>query len=178
MTPPSPEHDTAELELLMVTISMIIATLGYASPDLAATNARAQALAEKTGNLGHLAEQIYGSFWAAIIAGNYRSAMALADRLLDVARRDGGACTRGLVSSVQLISRFYTGDLPGAEEHFAAGEALLSDPGLRRYSVAARTLCFLAGMPGSPVGPTRREHECSARSPRSRTMHMPGRSYS
>jgi hypothetical protein len=69
MTPPSPQRDTTELELLMVTTSMIIATLGYASPDLAETNARAEALAEKTGNLGHLAEQIYASFWAAVIAG-------------------------------------------------------------------------------------------------------------
>src|SRR6516164_8425655 len=58
MTRPSPQRDTTELELLMVTTSMIIATLGYASPDLAETNARAEALAEKTGNLGHLAEQI------------------------------------------------------------------------------------------------------------------------
>jgi hypothetical protein len=152
--------------------------LGYASPDLAETNARAQALAEKTGNLGHLAEQIYASFWAAIIAGNYPSAMALADRLLDVARRDGGAFTRGLASSVQLISRFYIGDLLAAEQHFVSGEALLSDRGLRRYSAAARTLCTPAGMPGSPVGPTRRERECAAPPPRLRTMHTPGQSYS
>jgi len=142
MTPPSPQRDATELKLLMVTTSMIIATLGYASPDLAETNARAQALAEKTGNLGHLAEQIYASFWAAIIAGNYPSGMALADRLLDVAGCDGGAFTRGLASSVQLISRFYTGDLLAAEQHFVSGEALLSDRGLRRYSGAARTLCY------------------------------------
>jgi len=142
MTRPSPQRDTTELELLMVTTSMIIATLGYASPDLAETNARAEALAEKTGNLGHLAEQIYASFWAAVIAGNYPSGMALADRLLDVARRDGGAFTRGLASSVQLITRFYIGDLMGAEEYFVAGEAFLSDQGLRRYSGAARTLCY------------------------------------
>ena len=149
----------------MVTTSMIIATLGYASPDLAETNTRAQALAEKTGNLGHLAEQIYGSFWAAIIAGNYPSGMARADRLFGVARRDGGAFTRGLASSVQLISRFYIGDLLGTEEHFVSGEAFLSDRGLRRYSAAARTLSYagwnarITGRPDEARARMRRRHD-------------------
>ena len=68
-----------------------------------------------------------------MIAGNYPPAMVLADRLLDAARRDGGAFTRGLATSAQLVTRFWIGNLPGAEEHFVAGEAFLSDPGLRRY---------------------------------------------
>ncbi len=136
-TPPSPGHDTTELELLIATNRMIAATQGSNSPDQVEINARAAALAAKTGNLGHLAEQIYGSWQAAATAGDYPSAMALADRLLDVARRDGGAFTCGLMTYAQLVTRFYIGDLPGAEEHFVAGEGCLSDRGLRRYFVAA-----------------------------------------
>ncbi len=111
-------------------------------------NARAEALAAKTGNLGHLAEQIYASWVAALVAGNHPSAMALADRLLDVARRDGGAFARGRQAACSLVTRFSIGDLPGAEEHFVSGEAFLSDPVLRRHTVAATGRSILpAGMP-------------------------------
>jgi class 3 adenylate cyclase/tetratricopeptide (TPR) repeat protein len=142
MTPPSLGRDTTELELLIATSQMIAVTKGYTSSDRVEINARAEALAAKTGNLGHLAEQIFGSWTALVRAGNYPSAMALADRLLDIARRDGSAFTRGLAGSAQSNTRFLTGDLPGAEEHFISGEAFLSDRGLRRYFVAAITISY------------------------------------
>jgi tetratricopeptide (TPR) repeat protein len=65
--------------------------------------------------------------------------------LLDVARRDGGAFTRGLVTYAQLFTRIWIGDLPGAEEHFVSGEASLSDRGLRRHFVATWTIS-IAGL--------------------------------
>jgi DNA-binding winged helix-turn-helix (wHTH) protein/tetratricopeptide (TPR) repeat protein len=136
LTPPSPERDTSELELLLASSQMIAATRGSTSSDRVKINARAADLAAKTGNLGRLAEHIYGSWRAAGVAGDHPSAMVLADRLLDVARRDGGAFTGGLASYAQLWSRFYIGDLPGAEDHFVSGEAFLSDRDLRRYFVA------------------------------------------
>jgi class 3 adenylate cyclase/tetratricopeptide (TPR) repeat protein len=143
LTAPSPEHDATELELLIATNQVVAATQGYASPDVVEINSRAAALAAKTGNLGHLAEQIFGSWRAAFIAGNHPSAMALADRLLDVARRDGGAFTRGLATDVQQVTRIYIGDLLGAEKHFVSGEPFLSDQSLRWY-YTNRTI-FYAG---------------------------------
>jgi class 3 adenylate cyclase/tetratricopeptide (TPR) repeat protein len=140
LTPPSPERDATELELLIATSQMIAATKGHTSPHRVEINTRAEALAAKTGNLGQLAEQVLGSRTAALIAGNYPSAMALADQLLDVATRDTGVFTRGLATMAQTITRWYIGDLLGAEEHFVAGEPSLSDRGLRRYSVATWTL--------------------------------------
>ena len=86
-TPPSLERDASELELLLATSQMIAATRGSTSPDRVEINARAADLAAKTGNLGHLAEQIFGSWRAAHVAGNHPSAMVLADQLLDVARQ-------------------------------------------------------------------------------------------
>jgi len=138
---------------------MIAATKGYLSPDRIEINARAEALAAKIGNLGHLAEQIVGSWAAAVRAGNYPSAMALADRLLDVARRDSSAFTRGLATSAQSTTRIWIGDLPGVEEHCVAGEAFLSDRGLRRYFVATITISY-AGM---NAGITGRADEARAR---------------
>ena len=144
MTPPSPQRDATELELLIAKSEIITATRGPTSPDAIEINARAEALASKTGNLGHLAEQILRSWATARSAGNHRSAMGLADRLLDVARRDGGGFTRGLATRAQSFTRLIIGDLPGAEERFVASEAFLSDPRLRRHIDATRTL-FIAG---------------------------------
>jgi DNA-binding winged helix-turn-helix (wHTH) protein/tetratricopeptide (TPR) repeat protein len=140
LTPPSPERDASELELLLATNQMIAATRGSTSLDRVEITARAADLAARTGNLGRLAEQLYSSWRAAGVAGDHPSAMIWADRLLDVARRDGGAFTRGLATYAQLWTRFYIGDLPGAEDHFVSGRAFLSDPDLRRYFVATWTL--------------------------------------
>jgi hypothetical protein len=60
MTPPSLGRDTTELELLIAMSQMIAVTKGYTSSDRVEINARAEVLATKTGNLGHLAEQIFG----------------------------------------------------------------------------------------------------------------------
>jgi hypothetical protein len=61
---------------------------------------------------------------------------------IDVARRDGGAFTRGLATYAQLATRYFIGDLPGAEEHFVAGEAFLSDRDLRLHFIATWTIAF------------------------------------
>jgi tetratricopeptide (TPR) repeat protein len=139
LTPPSPERDASKLELLLATSQMIAATRGSTSSDRVEIVARAADLAAKTGNLGQLAEHIYGSWRAAGVAGDHPSAMILADRLLDVARRDGGAFARGLATYAQLWTRFYIGDLVGAEDHFVSGHAFLSDRDLRRYFIATWT---------------------------------------
>jgi tetratricopeptide (TPR) repeat protein len=68
--------------------------------------------------------------------------MALADQLLDLARRDGSALTMGLATHAQSVTRLFLGDLIGAEKHFIAGEASLSDQGLRGYFVATWTISF------------------------------------
>jgi tetratricopeptide (TPR) repeat protein len=140
LTPPSRERDASELEVLLATSQMIAATRGSTSSDRVEIAVRAADLAAKTGNLSKLAEHIYGSWRAAGVAGDHPSAMILADRLLDVARRDGGAFTRGLASYAQLWTRFYIGDLPGAEDHFVSGQAFLSDRDLPRYFIATWTL--------------------------------------
>jgi len=144
LTPPSLERDASELELLLATSQMIAATRGSTSPDRVEINARAADLAAKTGNLGRLAEQIFGSWRAANVAGNHPSAMVLADRLLDAARRDGGAFARGLATYAQSATRLSIGDLRGVEDHFVSGEAFLSDRDLRRY-FAATWIFSIAG---------------------------------
>jgi len=144
LTPPSLERDASELELLLATSQMIAATRGSTSPDRVEINARAADLAAKTGNLGRLAEQIFGSWRAANVAGNHPSAVVLADRLLDAARRDGGAFARGLATYAQSATRLSIGDLRGVEDHFVSGEAFLSDRDLRRY-FAATWIFSIAG---------------------------------
>jgi hypothetical protein len=157
MTPPSPERDTNELELLIATSQMILATKGAATPEAVEINARAEELAEKTGNLRRLAEQIYGSYNASRVSGNHPSAMSLADQLLDLARRDGSALTMGLATHAQSVTRLFLGDLigprsissrarPRSRTRVCGGTS--SPPGRSRS---------LAGMPGSWGGLTRQE---------------------
>ena len=124
LTPPSPERDATELELLIATSQMIAATKGYLSPDRIEINTRAEALAAKIGNLGHLAEQIVGSWTAAVRAGNYPSAMGLADRLLDVARRDSSAFTRGLATSAQSTTQNLDWRSTGGRGAFRRGRSI------------------------------------------------------
>jgi predicted ATPase len=77
------------------------------------------------------------------VAADYPSAAALADELLGVARRGGGAFTMGLATNVQSVTRLFLGDLIEAEQHFVSGEAFLSDRGLRRSFVATWTISLV-----------------------------------
>ncbi len=80
---------------------------------------RSRALAEKGGNLTQLVLQGFGSFSAVLVLGDYSSASALADQILDLAKRDGSHTSLGLAHTSQVMVRFFRGDLVGVEEHFA-----------------------------------------------------------
>ena len=55
----------------LIAINQILWALkGYTAPDAAEVNARARTLAEKTGNLGRLVQQLYGAWTASIVAGS------------------------------------------------------------------------------------------------------------
>jgi hypothetical protein len=55
----------------------------------------------------------------ASVSGDYSSAAALADQILDLARREGSHTSLAFAHGAQLQSRLFRGDLVGAEEHFA-----------------------------------------------------------
>jgi class 3 adenylate cyclase/tetratricopeptide (TPR) repeat protein len=130
--PESSERDARELELASALAEVLQRTRGYAAPETAAAAARASALAEKSGNLAQLVLQGFLVWRSVLVSGDYPGAAALADQLLDLAQREGSQTTLACAHQAQLISRFYRGDLAGAEEHFARWSRFSEAPGYRQ----------------------------------------------
>jgi tetratricopeptide (TPR) repeat protein len=119
MLPESPERDARELELRLGQYRVLLVNKGYSAAETVESAARARALAEKTGDMTQLFASEGAIYNGLLVAGNYSAADALADRLLDLAQRDGSE--RKLVGAhrTKLIVSFYRGELLEAEKHFA-----------------------------------------------------------
>ena len=130
--PESPERDMRELELCSALVGVLQLTRGYSAPQTVESGERVRALAEKVGNLSQLVRQEERTWGAVLTTGDYAGAAAIADRLLDLAQRQGHD-TKHLVlaHNAQVQTRFYSGDLIGAEEHFARLSGLIQTVGLR-----------------------------------------------
>jgi len=65
---------------------------------------------------------------SALISGDMRMTLTLADRALELALREGSPDSLLLAHSLQVQARQLRGDLAGAEKHFAAEMELAGDP--------------------------------------------------
>jgi tetratricopeptide (TPR) repeat protein len=127
LLPDSAERDLHELYIRQSLIRMLWITVGIPSPQSVAACQSAVALAEKTGNLSQIISLMYATGSAAYVAGDYGSAAALTDQLLELAERDGDPTNLGPAYQLQVSVRFARGDLPGTEEHFARGLKFFED---------------------------------------------------
>ncbi|MGH7813752.1 MAG: hypothetical protein ACREQI_07075 [Candidatus Binataceae bacterium] len=116
--PESPERDARELELMRALVEVLQLTKGYSAPETTEVNARAGHLAEKTGKLPQLVMQAFGAWAAVHVSGDHPSAAALADRIFDLAAREGSNGILGFAHSTGVHVSFYRGDLAAVEEHF------------------------------------------------------------
>jgi adenylate cyclase len=127
--PESSERDASELRLRSTFIQALWATKGYSAPEALIMASRARALAEKAGDLPKLVEQL----WAATVyhetRGQLATAAELADKLFEIAQREGTPASLGLGHEMQLEIRFFRGDFVGSEEHFVRGCAFFGAPG-------------------------------------------------
>jgi tetratricopeptide (TPR) repeat protein len=109
-------------------------TKGWNAVESAAAADKARALAEKNNNLAELVLQVFRSWAGVISSADFTAAIALADQLLDLAEREGSAAKLGLAHVSQVNTRYFSGDLLGAEEMFSRGSAFFSaaqkEPGL------------------------------------------------
>jgi hypothetical protein len=106
-------------------------------------------LAEKSGDLGRLVGSITQRSFHASVRGDFSTAATLADEALELALREGHPATMALLYMMQLVVRFYLGDLAGAENHFAAGLKFFDDPVFRILTaVLPRPSPGQAGTPG------------------------------
>jgi tetratricopeptide (TPR) repeat protein len=146
----SPERDARELELASTLAQVLLITRGFTAPETRAAAERARDLAEKGGNLAQLVVQVSGIFRSVHSAGDLSTAALLANRLFDLAQRDGSPASFGFACSAQVMTSFFRGDLVGTEEHFARLSGFFDANGFRQVpgvAVAAighAAICALA----------------------------------
>ena len=129
----SPERDARELELARTLAQVLLVTKGYTAPETRTAAERARDLAEKGGNLAQLVAQVFAIFRSVLGKGDdYATAGLLADRILDLAQREGSPASFGFACRAQVVVRFFRGDLTGAEEQFARGSGFLDADGFRQ----------------------------------------------
>ncbi len=133
--PESPERDTLELELARTLAQVLLVTRGFSAPETRAAAERARELAEKSGNLALLVAQVF-EIWRSL-PGEFSTRNLLADRLKDLAQREGSPASFGFACHAQVVVSFYRGDLAGAEEQFARWGSFLDAAGFRQVPGAA-----------------------------------------
>jgi tetratricopeptide (TPR) repeat protein len=114
--PESSERDSRELDLQISIGNVMGATRAWSAADTAEAYARARVLVDRDASADSL--QIFNGLWTAAHArGELYSALALADQLLDIAKRIGSPAALALGHCSQGQSRHLLGDLAGARQH-------------------------------------------------------------
>jgi class 3 adenylate cyclase/tetratricopeptide (TPR) repeat protein len=148
----TPERDAQELELVNTLAHGLTITRGGAAPESRAAAERARELAERGGNLAQLVVQVFGIWRGLFASGDYSAAAPLADRILDLARREGSAASFAFACRAQLSTSYYRGDLAGADEHFTRWSGFLDAAGFKEVPGATvstiGTAAFCAGALG------------------------------
>ena len=138
----SRERDAQELELMNRLIPVLQLAKGWAAPEAAEAIAYARSLAEKTDNFGQLLLQVIGAFVSAVSRGDLPAASSLAAQISDLALREGSPAVLGLAHVGEITTRYFGGDLSGAEEHFLAGAGLFQIGGERFVTTVASGFGF------------------------------------
>jgi len=163
--PESAQRDARELALQNALWRALVPTSGYASPKAFEVTARARLLAEKSGSLPDLVQQL-GQAWGGIsVSGDTLASVALADRLLDLARQEGSPASFALAYHAQVLAGVYRGRLLEVEERWKQWNTWCEDPGYRQFrgSVFARGYASLnSWMLGCPDSARKRIAEAIA----------------
>jgi class 3 adenylate cyclase len=153
----SPERDQRELALLGSLAQVLQFIKGWNDPDSIAVADKARALAEKRNNLPQLVLQVFHRWSGVVSSGDLTAAIALANQLLTLAKREGSPAKLGLAYVTQVNARYFSGDLLGAEENFARGspffDAAQREPGLSVvvYGFASHN-AWMLGLPDTARG--------------------------
>jgi tetratricopeptide (TPR) repeat protein len=111
---------------------MLQITKGWAAPETVEAIERATVLAEKSGNLTQLSNWIGSRAFNAWFLGHLSIAQALADQRLDLCLRERRPLGLAYAYQMELMARFWLGDLIGAEKHFRTGSEFFTAPDFRR----------------------------------------------
>jgi class 3 adenylate cyclase/tetratricopeptide (TPR) repeat protein len=154
--PDSPERDQTELDLQLILAPALIATKGYASPEVQDVCNRMGTLCQQLGDISKLLPALFDMWLASMGQGDLPVAMTFAEQCLGVAQRQQERSAL-LVAHWSLgVTSFYLGQFVDAHRHADQGiaydrpeqhdsQAYLygQDPGMTCLMVAARALWML-----------------------------------
>jgi predicted ATPase len=115
--PESPQRDSREFEMQVALGNAMAATRGFSAIETAEAYSRARILTEHAG--GESIDVFFGLHSSAHTRGEARHALAIADQMLEIARRLDTPRTLAIAHYVQGLPRHYLGDLAGARQHCA-----------------------------------------------------------
>ena len=127
----SRERDAQELELMNRLVPVLQLAKGWAAPEAAEAISYTRSLAEKADNLAQILMQMVGAFVSNLSRGDLPAASALAAQISDLSMREGSPAVLGLARVGEVSTRYFRGDLSGAEDHFLAGAGLFQIAGER-----------------------------------------------
>jgi tetratricopeptide (TPR) repeat protein len=159
----SPARDARELELASILTQVLFVTRGLTAPKTLAAAERARYLAEKGGNLAQLVLQVLGIWRSVLGLGDYSAAVPLADRILDLAQREGNPASFAFAYHAQMNVNFFRGDLVAAEDYFARLSGILDVDGFRQIPGIAIAAIGGASLCAGALGQADNAHQRIAR---------------
>ena len=113
-----------ELALQTTLGPVLIATKGYAAPEVDQAYARARELCQQMGDTPQLFPVLWGLCFFYLARAEYQTAQELAEQLLMLAQRLHTPALLLEAHLAQGVTCFWLGDLPSARAHFTQGLAL------------------------------------------------------
>jgi TOMM system kinase/cyclase fusion protein len=157
--PDTPERMQQELVIQTTLGPALLATKGYAAPEVGKVYARAQDLCQQVGETPQIFPTLYGLYYFHVIRAEFYRARELAEQLLRMARHQQDQTFLLLAQQALAGSLFHLGELTLCRTHLERGMALYDaqqhhvlafrygiDPGVFFLSYAARPL-WLLGFP-------------------------------
>ncbi len=115
--PTSVQRDQRELSLLSSLGVTLVATRGYAAPEVEEAYTRAWQLCEQLNDSRHSLPVLLGLWQAALLRSSLQHSLALTDKLMQLAQQTGDETTLLTAHLCAGISRFYHGDFLAARAH-------------------------------------------------------------
>ncbi len=145
--PESAERELRELVLRQSVVSMLSVTRGYAARETIEAIEQAISLAERNGNLTQKVNWLTLRGSTLLVSGELSAAATTLDQTLELALRQASSMNLGVLYQLLTITRYWRGDLAGAEKHFAAGLEFFCGPRLaqspsRIVNVAVNAFAF------------------------------------
>ena len=141
----SPERDLRELKLRKCIFSMLQMTKGWVAPETLHVAERAATLAEHSGNLEQLGNSLWTRGYTAFLSAELSTAAALANEALDLALCEGDPATLASRYLLEVMVRYWRGDLAGSEERFKGGLRFFDDLEFRRDPIGPAVTAFAYG---------------------------------